>query len=92
MAKSFVDLPSVLAANIVECWISVKDLVFLDTACCQTAVRAKLVNVLSECNLRLKSSNLNNTDDLVAWSLKRNARVSELFIDEASCLANSFDE
>lgn len=87
MAKVILDLPTVLAADIAGSWIQINDLVKLDTACCQTSTRAKLKSIYSECNLSLKLSGQNNTDDLVAWSVKRDARVCELNINARSLLS-----
>ena len=79
--RLIIELPTSLSASIIGEWLSVKDLVRLDSAHCQAFVRDTFLQLTRSPELSVKSWVQDHNRALVTWALMREVYVEKLSVE-----------
>lgn len=86
----FVDLPVQVSCNILSAWLTAKDVVCFDMACCTADLRDFLFKMWSseQCLMKEIPSRAlmheNTANSFLEWAIKRSVKVSTLHIPDWS--------
>lgn len=79
--RMLLKLPEYVIASVVSCWIRLRELGLLDTACCNQTHRIDLLNILSSSWFEFQASSKLISPTVILWIQERNLTMQRVLIE-----------